>query len=112
MACGLHWAVFLLFCSHWNDSTWMADNIVVGCCRVLFWPIIEEDVSLALTIDCLGMRCLNITKLDERYHFTQRLSSLNHSFVSACSIYAVTKLGDPGFGQATIAIVAVMEFGL
>ena len=30
------------------------------------------------------------------------------SFVSACSIYVVTKLGDPGFGQATIAIVAVI----
>ena len=30
------------------------------------------------------------------------------SFVSACSIYIVTKLGDPGFGQATIAIVAVI----
>ena len=30
------------------------------------------------------------------------------SFVSACSIYVVTKLGDPGFGQATIGIVAVI----
>jgi len=30
------------------------------------------------------------------------------SFVSACSIYVVTKLGDPGFGQTTIAIVAVI----
>lgn len=30
------------------------------------------------------------------------------SLVSAFSIYAVTKLGDPGFGQATIAIVALV----
>ena len=40
-------SIFVVFCSHWNDSTRMADNIVVGCCRVLFWPIIEEDVSMA-----------------------------------------------------------------
>lgn len=30
------------------------------------------------------------------------------SLVSAFSIYVVTKLGDPGFGQATIAIVALV----
>ena len=30
------------------------------------------------------------------------------SVVSAFSIYIVTKLGDPGFGQTTIAIVAVI----
>ena len=30
------------------------------------------------------------------------------SLVSAFSIYIVTKLGDPGFGQATIAIVALV----
>ena len=30
------------------------------------------------------------------------------SVVSAFSIYAVTKLGDPGFGQTTIAIVALI----
>ena len=30
------------------------------------------------------------------------------SVVSALSIYVVTKLGDPGFGQATIAIVALI----
>ena len=28
--------------------------------------------------------------------------------VSAFSIYIVTKLGDPGFGQTTIAIVAIV----
>jgi len=30
------------------------------------------------------------------------------SLVSVFSIYAVTKLGDPGFGQATIAIIALI----
>ena len=30
------------------------------------------------------------------------------SLVSAFSIYVVTKLGDPGFGQATIAIIALI----
>ena len=30
------------------------------------------------------------------------------AFVSAASIWYITRLGDPGFGQATIAIVAII----
>ena len=102
-------SIFVVFVDHWNDSTRMADNIVVGLCRVLFWPIIEEDVSMAFDKPIVWECLCEYYKAGRALPLHSKIIIIGIiSFVSACSIYVVTKLGDPGFGQATIAIVAVI----
>ncbi|MAH29893.1 MAG: hypothetical protein CL959_04365 [Euryarchaeota archaeon] len=87
----------------WPTTSWL---VAAGFC---FGRSSRRMFRWLLTNRLLGNALLEYYKAGRALPLHSKIIIIGIiSLVSAFSIYVVTKLGDPGFGQATIAIIALI----